>query len=60
VYKFLFFPAFLSDSGIMTENNGISDAFNQNFISAGFLFERSSGLIDAGQSIDCSSLQASS
>ena len=39
----------LSDSGIITEKNGIRDAFNHNFISAGFLFERNGGLIDPGQ-----------
>lgn len=57
-YKFLFVPAkqVLSESGIINEKNGISDAFNNCIISAGFLFERNCGLIDPGQSIDCSSL----
>lgn len=46
----------LSDSGIITEKNVITDAFNQHFISAGFSLEINGGLINPGQSVDCSSL----
>ena len=37
-------------SGVITERNVITDAFNQHFNSAGFLFERNGGLINPGQS----------